>query len=352
MFEWVKKQIEKIDSPTLDWVQVEITTHCTAACVYCPHTLMRNRWVSRHMPIELFYELIPFLNYTDMVYLQGWGEPLLNKDIFEMIRVCKERGKRVGFSTNGMFLNEDTLRRLVDLQLDILGISLAGTTSLTHNRLRRGTDLDKVVSRLEQLREIEDEKKTRVPAVHLAYLMLRSNFHELKEILPFAKRVGAKQIVASNLTLIIDPKLSAEAVFNDTEHMDYYRNTLSELVDRAAGENIIFDYHGPGLDDASLRCRENVHHACVINIEGEVVPCVFTNPVICENLEPGDGNQEFLLEGMSFGNIGNESLTRIWNKREYARFRDLFDPEKGRKTEQALSEMPQCCVKCYKRRGA
>jgi hypothetical protein len=41
---------------------------------------------NRHMPIELFYELIPFLRYTDLVYLQGWGEPLVHKDLFEMVR--------------------------------------------------------------------------------------------------------------------------------------------------------------------------------------------------------------------------------------------------------------------------
>jgi hypothetical protein len=62
--------------------------------------------------------------------------------------------------------------------------------------------------------------------------------------------------------------------------------------------------------------------------------------------------QSIPLRGMSFGNIRNETLTRIWNRREYARFRDLFDPETSRKPEQTRSEMPQCCVKCYKRLGA
>ena len=311
---------------------------------------MRHHWANRHMPIELFHELIPFLKYTDLVYLQGWGEPLLHKDFFEMVRICKDRGKRVGFTTNGMLLIEDTIRTLVGLQLDIMGISLAGTTAGTHNRIRKGTDFDKVISHLERFRRFKAEKKTQNPALHLAYLMLKSNFHELKEILPLAKRVGAKQIVASNLTLIVDPKLSTEAIFNNTESTDYYRNTLSEIRDKAARENIIFEYHGPGLDDASVGCRENVHRACVINVEGEVVPCVFTNPVLPSYYTFNE--QSLPLRGMSFGNIRNESLTRIWNKKEYARFRALFDPETARKPEQIRPEMPQCCVKCYKRLGA
>ncbi|MCK5507421.1 MAG: radical SAM protein [Desulfobacterales bacterium] len=360
MFKWFKKHLDKIGSPTLDWVQVEITTHCNGVCIYCPHTLMRNRWTSKHMPIELFHQLIPFLKYTDMVYLQGWGEPLLNNDIFEMIRICKEKGKCAGFTTNGMLLTEETIRKLVDLELDIIGISLAGTTATTHNRIRKGTDFNKLVSNLELLSKIKAERKTNVPAVHLAYLMLRSNFHELKEILPLAKKVGAKQIVVSNLTLIIEPKLSAEAIFNDTEEIDYYSSILKEIKDKAAGENIIFDYHGPGINDASLRCRENILHACVINVEGEVVPCVLVDPVFCENREPGDSNppcyifkgQSFPIRGISFGNIRNESLTHIWNKKKYSEFREFFNPDITRSPEQILSEMPQCCITCYKRLGA
>jgi len=347
MLDGVKRQLDRIGSPTLDWIQIEVTTHCIGSCTYCPHTLMRNRWVSKHMPMELFRELVPFLRYTDLVYLQGWGEPLLNEDLFEMVRICKDQGKRVGFTTNGMLLTESMLRTLIDLRLDIIGFSLAGTTAKTHNRIRKGSDFNKLISRLELLRRIRAEKKTRDPVVHLAYLMVRSNFEEVKDILPLAERVGAKQIVASNLTLIVDPSLSSEAILNDTERMDYYCSTLEEITERAARKNIIFDYSGPGLDEASLCCRENVHRACVINVEGEVVPCVFTNPLLSSHHIFKD---QFLpLRAMSFGNIRNESLGRIWRKKEYAGFRALFDPMMARKPSEIRSKMPACCMECYKR---
>lgn len=360
MLQWFKTQLDKIGSPTLDWVQVEVTTHCNAACVYCPHTIMKNRWANKHMPLELFHELTPFLKYTDLVYLQGWGEPLLNRDFFKMVRICKDRGKRVGFTTNGMLLSENNMRRLVDLELDILGISLAGMSAATHDEIRKGTRLNEIVSYLDRLRKIKREKKTHLPAVHLAYLMLTSNFHELEHIVAFAKSVGAKQIVASNLTLIIDPTLSSEAIFNDTGRMDYYGNTLKEIKDRAACENIVFDYHGPGLDENCTRCRENVRHACVISVEGEVIPCVLTNPVLCQNHELGEGQpprhffkgQTLPLSALTFGSIHHETLTRIWTKKEYARFRDLFDSEIAIRPEQIGSEMPECCINCYKRLGA
>jgi MoaA/NifB/PqqE/SkfB family radical SAM enzyme len=299
------------------------------------------------MSMQLCNDLVPYLGNTDLIYLQGWGEPLLNPSFLEMVRICKAQGKRVGFTTNGMLLTDDTIKVLVNLQLDIIAVSLAGTTASTHNRIRKETDLDRVISHLDRLRRIKAERNSQVPAVHLAYIMLKSNFHELNEILPLAKSVEAKQVVASNIALILDPNLLDEALFHDTGQMDYYRNTLNEIQQRAAREDVVFDYHGPSLDADSLRCRENVHRACVINVEGEVVPCVFTNPVLSSNyIFEGESRP---LKSMSFGNVRNESLTRIWNKKEYAAFRDLFDPETAEKPEQIRKAMPQCCVKCYKR---
>ena len=49
--------MDQIASPALDWIQVEVTTHCNGSCVYCPHTIMSNHWSSKHMPLELFSEL-------------------------------------------------------------------------------------------------------------------------------------------------------------------------------------------------------------------------------------------------------------------------------------------------------
>ena len=189
--------------------------------------------------------------------------------------------------------------------------------------------------------------------------MLKSNFDEFKGIVTLAARVGARQVVISNLALILHTGLCTEAIFNDVERMDYYHITLNQIREKAIRENIIFDYHGPGLDNASLGCRENVYRACVINVDGEVGPCVLTDPVLCKKLEPDHRsphlyifkNQFFPIVGVSFGNIRKEGLTRIWNKEEYMRFREHFNPEIGRKSTQIRSQMPQCCQTCYKRWG-
>ncbi len=169
MFEWVKRKLDKINSPELDWIQVEVTTCCDSACIYCPHNTMGSRLPNIHMPLELFRKLIPFITQTKLIYLQGWGEPLLNRNIFEMIRICKDNAKHVGFTTNGMLLNEKTIRKLIDSKVDILGVSLAGTKATSHNKFRQGNDFDEIISNLNLLCRLKSEKNSQLPALHLAY---------------------------------------------------------------------------------------------------------------------------------------------------------------------------------------
>jgi len=309
------------------------------------------------MSLDLFRKLVPFIKKTKLIYLQGWGEPLLNKNLFEMIRICKENGRRVGFTTNGMFLTEAVIRELIRLKIDILGVSLAGTTATAHNKFRQGTDFSLIISNLEGLLRIKRTTNSPFPALHLAYIMLTSNFHELKEIVPLAKRLEAQQIVSSHLSLIMDPELSNEAVFNDRCRMDDYSRSLEAIKVMADREGIIFAYNPLTSNDHSTSCSENIYKACVINVSGEVIPCVFVNPVLQLDHGLADAglvsyvfkDKKYPLEGFSFGNLRNKSFAHIWQSLPYVRFRNLFKDGPLMESRQFLSELPNRCLNCYKR---
>lgn len=357
MLGWLRKQMDRMGSPDLDWVQVEVTTFCNASCFYCPHAVMGARWENRHMSPALFRELLPFLGNTGLVFLQGWGEPLLNGALFDMIRLCKDQGNRVGFTTNGMLLTEGTTKKLLDLEPDILGVSLAGTTPEIHNRIRTGTDLDKILRNLERLREMKEKGERAVPEVHLAYLVVRSNFDDLKQIVPLAERVGAREVVASNLSLVLNRDLFKEPLFTDAARCNEYRSVFEAIRKDAQGKGIHFAFNGPALNEGSPRCRENIGRACVITVRGEVVPCVMTDPLLCRKGESFEGEapyhifrgQAYPLKEMCFGRIGDETLPRIWNRRTYRAFRDLFKAQKKPEPGAILEKLPPCCLNCYKR---
>ena len=350
MFKRLKHILNRVGSPELDWVQVEVTSHCNAKCVYCPNSLIARK---RHMPLGLFKALLPYLVYTDLVYLQGWGEPLLNQSIFEMISECKKKGKRVGFTTNGMLLNDENTRKLVDLDLDIVCVSLAGTNPHTHNRIRKGTDFLKIISNIERLETLKAIKGRSKPSVHVAYLMMNSNFDEISKLVELSKSLDVKELVASNLTLIIDPVLWSEALFNIPEKYSYYIEKLEELAKAAQQSDLSFAYHRPVLEGELKSCSENVTNSCVIGVDGDVSPCVFMLPTLSQpsdidNPKPMGHifkEKPVALSSLSFGNIGTNSLTRIWNQKEYLLFRQFFEYDKP--SIMSISA-PQNCLSCYK----
>ena len=356
MLQWITKILDKVGSPELDWIQVEVTSHCNAACIYCPQHLIGKK---QHMPLTLFKRLLPYLGYTNLIYLQGWGEPLLNRDLFAMIEACKAKDKRVGFTTNGMLLNEETVLRLVDLEVDILSVSLAGTNPSTHNRIRKGTDLAQIIANLERLRQIKEQKGALRPALHLAYIMLVSNFNELPEVVGLAKRLGAEQVVGSNLALIAQEALRQEALFNQQEKGQHFIIVLEGVAREARREKLLFSYSSPLLQERSEHCSENTNYSCVVSVEGEVSPCVFISPTLsvtagingCKAMARFYQNRPVACYPLSFGNIGSESLTRIWNKKEYLQFKRFYDPETKNQNMGSL-QRPQSCMSCYKSFGA
>lgn len=344
---------KRIKQPDLDWVQVEITTKCNAECIYCPHIFFKK---TTDMPMGLFSRILTFLKNTRLVYLQGWGEPLLNQDIFEMIRLCKVKGKQVGFTTNGTLLDDQTIRALVELKLDILCVSLAGATSNTHDRIRNGNKFEKIISNLLLLRQIKYMKGTTLPRLHLAYIMLKSNFEEIRNVVSLAKMLDTKQVVASNLTLIINENLYEEALFNNVVDCGYYHSVLSGIKEKALTEDIIFDYRNPILLNRLQQCRENINYSSVIDVEGNVSPCVFTMPSLYKNMECGNNkipvhyfkNETWPVYGINFGNITCESFTEIWENKEYSNFRKIFNISKRGIKHLSSIKIPDCCKSCYK----
>lgn len=308
-------------TPCLDWIQIEVSSLCKASCFYCPHTIYRDRWRHGSMSLETFTRISAAFKMAGLIFLQGWGEPFLNERLFEMIGIAKKSGCKVGLTSNGMALDPEIIDHLIDLRLDILGISLGGTRPETHDRLRAGTDFERITRSLLDLKEKKAREKTSLPHVHLAYIMLKSNFEDLREILNYAKEVGCKDIVCSNLNFFPGPELRNEAIFLDESKKNYYYETLQDLKARAKIDGMNFFFYPPFLLDSPLPvCPENILKSCYVSHDGSVSSCVFTNI-------PISGKEELPSSPKSiiYGNINHQSLSEIWNSNAYKSFRRIFE---------------------------
>ncbi|MDN5348282.1 MAG: hypothetical protein PWP65_1846 [Clostridia bacterium] len=114
-------------------LQLEVSGRCQLKCIFCPHTILAEKWQGRLFSWESFRKYIaPYLKGIGLIYFQGWGEPLLHPRLFDMLQAAKAAGCRVGFTTNGVLLNPEIATKIVSLPCDVLGVSLAGATEDTY----------------------------------------------------------------------------------------------------------------------------------------------------------------------------------------------------------------------------
>ena len=324
-------------SPTFDWVQVEVTTHCNAACLYCPRTVYQETWQDRHLSLEIFRKLQPVFSRTRLVHLQGWGEPFLNPEFFEMVTLAKEAGCQVGTTTNGLLLDREHIARLVDSGIDTVAFSLSGTDE-ENDRIRNGTRLTKVLEAIQALSRKKEELKAVRPAIHVAYMLFRSGLEGVGRLPSLLQGLGVTQVVASTLDFIPSSDLQGEALIPATEgEYDDLCSRLDAVVGEGERYGMNMHYHLVSPVHRRKVCTENVQRALCISSDGAVTPCVFTDLQISQ-ASYLLGNQSRPYQRMAFGNIHEQSLMEIWRGKAYVRFRRSF--EKG-----DLADVCQGCPK-------
>ena len=82
--------------PRFDWLQLEVAGVCNAACAYCALTCYKGVREGGLMDMGTFERMEPHFASAALVYLQGWGEPLLHPKFWEMARRAKASGAHVG----------------------------------------------------------------------------------------------------------------------------------------------------------------------------------------------------------------------------------------------------------------
>jgi MoaA/NifB/PqqE/SkfB family radical SAM enzyme len=325
--------------PNLDWIQVEVSSYCNAGCIYCPHTAYKQNWRNRYLSMEAFTNLVPAFATTKLVYLQGWGEPFTHPQFFEMLRRAKEAGCLVGTTSNGTLLNRDIIARLINDGLDIIGFSLAGVDE-TNDRIRKGTRIKKVLECIEEIHRAKQKYVSDAPAIHIAYMLLRSGLDELEKLPEFLSYTGADQTVVSSLSFVVNPAMESESgLFTGAKGYSELKQRLIQIKDEAAKSDTEVHFHIISPVQNQFSCSENIPRAVVVGSDGSISPCVMKQiPVNGENFSYS-GGQKQLHKNLSFGNIHTDSLNTIWHRKEYRLLDRSFRKEKA----------PNICRNCLKR---
>lgn len=152
-----------------DEVVLEVTNKCNLKCRHCHfHSSNAKRrrsigdmpeWVWRKVLEEI--ESWPS---TVSIVTHGAGEPLLYGKLRKLLKAAIQLpNSRVGFMTNGMLLDSDWSRWLVENRVDFVFFSIDGVDPKTHDDFRVNADLKKIENNVAQLVEEKNKQSSELP---------------------------------------------------------------------------------------------------------------------------------------------------------------------------------------------
>lgn len=121
------------------------------------------------------------------VLLFSGGEPLLRKDLLELIAYAKDKGLRTVLSTNGTLITEETAGKLAALDLSYAGVSLDGPADL-HDRFR-GVEGSFGAT----MKGIEHCRRAGI-RTGLRFTMTRENMDQIEAVFTIAAEAGIRRI--------------------------------------------------------------------------------------------------------------------------------------------------------------
>lgn len=309
-------------------LQIEPTTKCNLKCRMCESPLWDRKGLE--MSVSDFKTIIDQFPFLATINLQGIGEPLLNKNIFEMIEYCKSKKMVVLFTTNATLIDETVAKKFVDSGLDYVVVSMDGATPETFEKIRIGANFNQVIGNIKNLIAVRGNLKK--PRIIFLFTGSTDNIDELPKVLKLAKDIGVDKVEAQDTHSWGDEELK-EKMSNKklSPELNRVKKIVNETMIEAEKMGMPFYWLGTGgrkslfTDEdlqlyADQRLCQIVFRSCFITVDGYVTTCA-CNP------DP---------RKLNFGNVLQQDFNTIWNCLEYRNIRKA----------RLEGEIPEYCKMC------
>ena len=113
---------------------IEVCGSCNYSCKMCPQSTElggREKEFKKNMPLATFKSILDQLkadHLVEEIYLEGSGEPTMNKNLPDYIAYGTELGFKMSFITNGTGFTGQQMRDIVDAGMHYARISIIGST--------------------------------------------------------------------------------------------------------------------------------------------------------------------------------------------------------------------------------
>ena len=191
-------------------MQFELANYCNLRCPICPAGTRELVRPPQTMDPELFRRVMGEVGpYLLTVSLWGWGESLLNSALHEILCAARRHDTAILLSTNGQYLDrDDIIDALITCPPTHLILAIDGLTDETNSRFRIGARLEPALKGVRRIAEIKKRTDQILPVLHMRFMVMKHNQHELPDTEAFAAAHGFDML--SLRTLVIFDSASAQ----------------------------------------------------------------------------------------------------------------------------------------------
>lgn len=298
-------------------VNLLLTTRCNSRCRSCDLWRLKESDILTlddlsRLAIELRALGVPYLTIAG-------GEPLLRRDIVEIVALFSQAGLMLQMTTNGINLNPQMAKRLIEAGLNSLGISIDAVDREMYKAIRCVDRLPKVLANVDKLLEL---RKGSPLAVEANVVVSSLNIDTIEQIFNELHQRGFDRICLSPVVTTGENNLLME----DKPDLGIPPAKADKLADFVLKNRKKLNIGGSlpylkGLKKWVVRPDRNVYpclagyYTMDINSDGTVTPCGWLP---------------------SMGNIRSQSLKSIWNSKAYQRVR----------RQMLRGQCPQCYLSC------
>jgi MoaA/NifB/PqqE/SkfB family radical SAM enzyme len=278
---------ERTGRPWPATATLQVTTHCQLHCYHCSAARHRDL-ARRELATEELKSLIrqsEALGVVNIVFTGG--EPLLRKDIYELIaHVNRDEANAMMFS-NGLLLTEENVKKLKDAGLFSLYVSIDSAEPETHDRLRR-------VSR--GWEQATAGLKRALDAGLLCGISTyadprRLHHGEVMEVIELARRIGVHEVTVFDLVPTGSLLREEEEVLLTEQDKRELCRLEDEVNARPGYPQVVTQAHVNGPTGSGCFAAWQQFYATAY---GDITPCDFTP--------------------LRFGNIREDTLAAIWRR--------------------------------------
>ena len=219
----------------------ETTLKCNLKCRHCGSDCDKDKILEdlpKEKVLQVFRNIAENYEAKDIMVAVTGGEPLVRKDLFEILSEISTLGFPWGMVTNGMLVDEKAVEKCVDSGMRTVSVSLDGIGE-THNRMRNNElSYDRAINALKLFL-----KSGKFNVVEAITCVNSENINQLEDMHKILKNIG----VQGWRLFTIFPKgraeINSELILNKELLIELF-NFIKEKRNNNAGMHISYSEEG------------------------------------------------------------------------------------------------------------